>query len=104
MLYEYNTSTPDDFENKVYQIEKFFKSRPHVVLLGAGASVATIPDGDKYGNKISAMSGFIDKLGMRDLISSANLHTDSDNLEDIYIWKCMKEVIAQHKEYSWKKL
>lgn len=85
MLDEYNTSMPDDFENQVYQIEKSFKCRPHVVLLGAGASVATIPDGDKYGNKISAMSGFIDKLGMRDLISSVNLHTDSDNLEDIYM-------------------
>ena len=40
--------------------EFYMKSRPHVVILGAGASCAAIPNGDKYGRKISAMSGFID--------------------------------------------
>ncbi len=75
----------DDFENRVYQFEKYYKSRPHVVLLGAGASVATIPHGDKNGKKISAMNGFIDTLGMKPVISSINLRTTSDNLEDIYM-------------------
>lgn len=75
----------DEFENKVYQSEKYYKSRPHVVLLGAGASVATIPNGDKNGKKISAMKGFIDKLGMRPIISQINLQTTGDNLEDIYM-------------------
>lgn len=68
----------DDFE-------LLMKSRPHVVLLGAGASCAAIPDGDKNGRKISAMSGFIDKLGLKPLLSSVEIHTDSDNLEDIYM-------------------
>lgn len=36
------------------------KSRPHVVILGTGASCAAIPHGDKNGKKISAMNGFID--------------------------------------------
>ena len=46
-------------------LEKFefcMKNRPHVVILGAGASCATIPNWDKNGKWISAMSGFIDKL------------------------------------------
>lgn len=61
------------------------KSRPHVVILGAGASCAAIPNGDKYGRKISAMSGFIDKLGLTSLLSKVDIHTESDNLEDIYM-------------------
>lgn len=68
----------DSFEAKM-------KRRPHVVILGAGASVASIPTGDANGKKISAMAGFIDELGMSDVIASCNLSTASDNLEDIYM-------------------
>lgn len=85
MFSKYETEIPDDFENLVYKFEKNCKNRPHVVLLGAGASVATIPNGDKNGKKISAMKGFIDKLGMKSVISTVNLDTTSDNLEDIYM-------------------
>lgn len=67
------------------EFEAKMKRRPHVVILGAGASVAAIPHGDANGKKISAMAGFIDTLGMSDLIASCNLNTTSDNLEDIYM-------------------
>lgn len=72
-------------ENKYAKYELYTKKRPHVVILGAGASCATIPNGDKYGKKISAMSGFIEKLGLSDIISRVTLNTKSDNLEDIYM-------------------
>lgn len=72
-------------ENKYTEYELYMKNRPHVVILGAGASCATIPNGDKYGKKISAMSGFIDKLGLSTIISKVEIHTSSDNLEDIYM-------------------
>lgn len=85
MFDEYETKIPDDFDNTVYQYEKSFKSRPHVVLLGAGASVAAIPNGDKNGKKISAMKGYINKLGLESVISDIDLDTTSDNLEDIYM-------------------
>ena len=68
----------EDFELKM-------KQRPHVVILGAGASVAAILNGDRNGKKISAMAGFIDKLDMGDTIKNCNLSTTSDNLEDIYM-------------------
>lgn len=61
------------------------KTRPHVVLLGAGASCAAIPNGDRNGKKISAMSGFIQKLNLTDVLSGLSLDTTSDNLEDIYM-------------------
>jgi hypothetical protein len=85
MSNEDKTSLSDDFENTDYKYEKSFKSRPHVVLLGAGASVAAIPNGDKNGKKISAMNGFIKKLGLEQVISNIHLNTASDNLEDIYM-------------------
>jgi hypothetical protein len=69
----------------LYDYEYYMKSRPHVVLLGAGASCAAIPNGDKNGRKISAMNGFIKKLGLTDILEKITLHTSSDNLEDIYM-------------------
>jgi len=66
-------------------IEYNMKHRPHVVILGAGASCAAIPSGDKNGKKISAMNGFIEKLGLEVILSKVSIHTTSDNLEDIYM-------------------
>lgn len=63
----------------------YYTPRPHVVILGAGASCAAIPKGDKNGKKISAMRGFIDELGLRKVLDRVELHTKSDNLEDIYM-------------------
>jgi len=70
--------------NKYEKYESHMKDRPHLVILGAGASVAAIPNGDANGKKTSVMAGFIDRLGMRNLLQSVNLKTQSDNLEDIY--------------------
>ena len=33
----------------IKEYEYYMKNRPHVVILGAGASCAAIPNGDKYG-------------------------------------------------------
>ena len=63
-----------------YSFEFMTKSRPHVVILGAGASCAAIPKGDKNGKKISAMKGFIDELGLGTVLDRVELHTKSDNL------------------------
>ena len=39
-------------EEEIFVIEN---TRPHVVILGAGATIATIPNGDKHGNPCSVM-------------------------------------------------
>lgn len=71
--------------NDFDKFESFMKTRPHVVILGAGASCAAIPGGDKNGRKIAAMSGFIDKLGLKSILSKVDIRTPSTNLEDIYM-------------------
>ena len=58
--------------------------RAHTVILGAGATIATIPNGDKHGRKSSVMNGLIEKLNMQDMFANIELQTNSDNLEDIY--------------------
>ena len=54
------------------------KQRPHLVILGAGATIATIPAGDKYGRKSSVIDNFISELQLNDLFKN------SKNLENIY--------------------
>ncbi len=39
-----------------FEFEKVMKSRPHLVILGAGASIAAIPNGDLNGRKTSVSS------------------------------------------------
>ena len=58
--------------------------RRHTVILGAGATIAAIPNGDKNGNKSSVMNGLIEKLHLEDILDGIELKTKSDNLEDIY--------------------
>lgn len=58
--------------------------RRHTVILGAGATIATIPNGDKNGNKSSVMNGLIDRLNLNDVLRNVKLSTPSTNLEDIY--------------------
>ena len=64
--------------------EKITKNRPHVVILGAGASKAALPEGDKYHKPISCMENFFQNLKMDDLINNLNLETKSSNLEKIF--------------------
>lgn len=60
------------------------KLRPHLVILGAGASCAALPNGDKNGNKLPVMNGFMDTIGISHLIKNIPLETKSNNFEDIY--------------------
>lgn len=62
-------------------------NKPHVVLLGAGASVAVLNDfngTDKYGKKTSVMNNFIQELGLDEIFNEYNYKPFSRNLEDIY--------------------
>lgn len=56
----------------------------HTVILGAGATIAAIPNGDKNGKSSSVMNGLLRKLNLEELLSGIKLQTKSENLEDIY--------------------
>lgn len=61
-----------------------FRNGPHVVILGAGATMAAIPNGDKYGNRCSAMDDFIENMGLQDILHDCDIQTTSRNLETIF--------------------
>lgn len=60
------------------------EQRPHLVILGAGATKATIPTGDKNGYKTSVMDNFLEELQLTDVLTDVKLETRSRNIEDIY--------------------
>lgn len=68
-------------EEEINQVEI---GKPHVVVLGAGASYAAFPNGDKNGRKLPLMNNFVETLGLESLISRTGLSFSSTNFEVIY--------------------
>ena len=56
--------------------------RPHVVILGAGASVAAFPDGDKNGRKLPVMNDLVEKLDLDSALEkgASNMRVEILNL------------------------
>ena len=68
-------------EEEINQVEM---EKPHVVILGAGASYASFPNGDKNGTKLPLMNNFIEILGLENLLERTGIQFESHNFEDIY--------------------
>ena len=66
------------------QIEDVSASRPHVVILGAGASLAACPDGDRNGDRLPLMNDLIDVLDLRPLLKAESIELDDTNFEKLY--------------------
>lgn len=56
---------------------------PHVVILGAGASRASCPNGDKYGKALPLMQDFAEKLGITTLLQNWGINPNQ-NFENIF--------------------
>ena len=65
---------------------------PHVVVLGAGASVAAIPKGDPAGRIAPVMDNFVDALGLGRLLTDNGVKYAGRNFEDIFdeLWQSGK--------------
>ena len=66
------------------EIEALFMERPHVVLLGAGASYAAFPDGDKNRNKLPLMANFVQTLELSALLQQYGINPPYNDFEAIY--------------------
>ena len=59
--------------------------RPHVVLLGAGASLDAFPEGDESGRRLPLMDNLVDVVGLEPLIERAAAELDNErNCEKTY--------------------
>src|SRR3954469_23007689 len=56
---------------------------PHVVILGAGASRACCPKGDRNGHKLPLMNDFVDTLNLNRTIEEAG-ENPRENFEAVY--------------------
>jgi len=73
-----------DIEVSVDQeINEARMDRPHVVILGAGASKATCPNGDKNGKELPVMDNFIKVVGLESLLEQWGIEPDQ-NFEGIF--------------------
>lgn len=66
------------------EIKQIQMGKPHVVILGAGASYAAFLNGDKNGVRLPLMNNFVDILGLNDLLSQTGIAFEIDNFENIY--------------------
>lgn len=59
--------------------------RPHLVLLGAGASKAAFPDGEKNSLKMPLMDDFVETVnGLSDYLGECGIDYKGQNFEDLY--------------------
>ena len=57
--------------------------RPHVVILGAGASLAVFPNGDANGISLPLLYDFIRQLGLEKDLKHYQIDYKGQNFEDI---------------------
>lgn len=67
-----------------YEMNQTQMRKPHVVVLGAGASYAAFPNGDKNGKRLPLMNNLVDVLGLNDLLTKTGLTFDERNFEAVY--------------------
>lgn len=76
------------------EIKQIKMGRPHIVILGAGASCAAFPNGDKYGLQLPVMNNFFKVLQLDNILSKINKEIQINNFEDIYSY------ILKYKKYN----
>jgi hypothetical protein len=66
------------------EIENPKSKHYHVVILGAGASLAAFPNGDRNGQKLPDMKKLVDVVGLTEVLSSKGINPPYDDFEGIY--------------------
>lgn len=87
-----NINMADNIISVEQEISNVEMSRPHVVVLGAGASRAACPNGDANSKILPLMNDFTEILGLTKLISDWGINPKR-NFEEIY-----SELAEQHKK------
>lgn len=60
------------------------KLRRHIVIVGAGASIAAFPNGDANGKTLPTMDNLIEMLGLEPLLKRGGVRNIHRNFEDVY--------------------
>lgn len=65
-------------------IKRKINHAPHVVLLGAGASLAAFPNGDANGRRLPMMRNLVEVIGLEDLLATNGVNEGYNNFEALY--------------------
>lgn len=68
----------------IQEIAQIQMGKPHVVILGAGASRAAFPKGDKNGLRLPLMDDFVEVLGLEHLLCQTGIDFNTVNFEKVY--------------------
>lgn len=72
-------------EERSYNRYGINTQRPHLVLLGAGASLAAFPDGERNDLKLPLMNNFVETVdGLSDYLDECGIDYKEQNFEDLY--------------------
>ena len=66
------------------EIKQIQMGKPHVGILGAGASYTAFLNGDKNSVRLPLMNNFVDILDLNNLLSKTGIDFKTDNFETIY--------------------
>jgi hypothetical protein len=66
------------------EIKTIRVGRPHVVILGAGASRAACPDGDARGTPLPVMADLVEVFGLSPILSKYGFIFQGQNFEELY--------------------
>ena len=80
------------------ELSKLIVDRPHVVLLGAGASRAAFPDGDRNGVKLPLMCDLVEMLGLDKIFERSGIDYAGRNFEVVYGDLCKQPELNQARE------
>lgn len=76
---------PQSFEvSREEEVEKVFFDKPHVFILGAGASIAAMPDGDRHGRALPDMRGLSQLPEIKELLTEAGYEEPVEDFEATY--------------------
>lgn len=68
----------------LYDPDKNINRHPHVVILGAGASLAAFPNGDKNGKKLPLMNNMVDLINLRPELNKLGYSGEIDDFEELF--------------------
>lgn len=76
------------------EIADFRSVRPHLVVLGAGASRAAFPHGEAQGHRLPLMTDFTEIVPVASILEKAGIDWRGKNFEDVY------SVVSGNAKYS----
>jgi hypothetical protein len=64
--------------------QKDLIKKPHVVILGAGASLQAFPEGDRNGSRLPLMCDLVETLELKSLLEQKGIEHEGKNFEIHY--------------------